>query len=325
MVRMTGAQMTWIPSSAKESTRSSGTPAASCSPLRHASAVSGHPPHPRAARAVRGPHGRWLRPRQRTHGHLPRHERARRDEPRHRHLTSWMDSTPVFALTGNVSATLGRTASRKPHHGITHRSQSTTPRHAARRDRPHVREAAHIFALAAPARCSSNPQGRVPGVGEYMARAGEPAWYKPTVEGTPADSPRGRADRPAERPISIAGHGISGATPTASSSTGGESRHPCDHDVPGLGGMPESHPLSYGWLACTACSTRTWPPTKDDSSSASAALRRPRDGALQGLQPRRQDLHSISTGEIGKNFPTTVPIVGSAKNVLPRLAEQSRS
>src|SRR4029079_2184214 len=81
--------------------------------------------------------------------------------------------------------------------------------------------------------------------------------------------------------------------------------------------------LSYGWLGMHGMFYANMAADKADLvigvglRFADRAI-----GQVKALNPGVKIVHiDIDPAEIGKNFPTTVPIVGSAKNVLPRLAE----
>jgi acetolactate synthase-1/2/3 large subunit len=92
----------------------------------------------------------------------------------------------------------------------------------------------------------------------------------------------------------------------------------------GIGGFPESHILSYGWLGMHGM---FYANMAADSADLVIGIGMRFDdramGRFKDFNPGVKIIHiDIDPAEIGKNFPTAVPIVGSAKNVLPRLAEQ---
>lgn len=245
--------------------------------------------------------------------------------------TSWMDSTPVFALTGNVSRSLlGKDGFQEADiTGITH----SITKHNYLVMRPDeipltVREAAHI--------CRSGRPGPVlvdiPK--DVFQESAEYEWpeqinlrgYKPTVEGH-AGMIRRAAELidQSERPIIISGHGVIWSDADRELVDLAEKAGiPVLTTFLGIGGFPESHPLSYGWLGMHGMFYANMAADKADLVIGVGMRFDDRAmGRFKDFNPGVKIIHiDIDPAEIGKNFPTTVPIVGSAKNVLPRLAEQ---
>ena len=245
--------------------------------------------------------------------------------------TSWMDSTPVFALTGNVSRSLlGKDGFQEADiTGITH----SITKHNYLVMRPEeiplsIREAAHICQTGRPGPVLVDiPKDVFQETAEYdWPEQINLRGYKPTIEGH-AGMIRRAAELidQAERPIIIAGHGVIWSDSHRELVELAEKANiPVITTFLGIGGMPESHDLSYGWLGMHGMFYANMAADKADLVIGVGMRFDDRAmGRFKDFNPGVKIIHiDIDPAEIGKNFPTTVPIVGSAKNVLPRLAEQ---
>ena len=247
--------------------------------------------------------------------------------------TSWMDSTPVFALTGNVARTLlGKDGFQEA--DITGITQPITKHNYlvmnAREIPLTIREAVHIATTGRPGPVLVD----IPK--DVFQETDEFDWpeqvrlrgYKPTVEGH-----AGMIKRAAElidqakRPIVIAGHGVIWADAHRELIEFAEKAGvPVITTFLGIGAFPESHPLSYGWLGMHGMYYANM--AADGADVVIGIGMRFDDramGRFKDFNPTAKIVHiDIDPAEIGKNFPTAVPIVGSAKNVLPKLTDQVR-
>ncbi|MDZ7729197.1 MAG: thiamine pyrophosphate-dependent enzyme [Dehalococcoidia bacterium] len=92
----------------------------------------------------------------------------------------------------------------------------------------------------------------------------------------------------------------------------------------GIGGFPEAHQLSYGWLGMHGMYYANM--AADNADVVIGVGMRFDDramGRFKDFNPNAKIVHiDIDPAEIGKNFATAVPIVGNVKNVLPKLTEQ---
>ncbi|MFN0145500.1 MAG: biosynthetic-type acetolactate synthase large subunit [Dehalococcoidia bacterium] len=245
--------------------------------------------------------------------------------------TSWMDSTPVFALTGNVSRTLlGRDGFQEADiTGITH---SITKHNYlvmnASEIALSIREAAHICRTGRPGPVLVD----IPK--DVFQEETEFDWpetvslrgYKPTTEGH-AGMIRRAAELidQAKKPIIIAGHGISwGDAQSELVELAEKAGIPVITTFLGLGGFPESHVLSYGFLGMHGM---FYANMAADAADLVIGIGMRFDdramGRFKDFNPGVKIVHiDIDPAEIGKNFKTAVPIVGDVKRVLPKLTAE---
>ncbi|MCZ2111377.1 MAG: biosynthetic-type acetolactate synthase large subunit [Dehalococcoidia bacterium] len=247
--------------------------------------------------------------------------------------TAWMDSTPVFALTGNVARTLlGKDGFQEA--DITGITQPITKHNYlvmnAREIALTVREATHIATTGRPGPVLVD----IPK--DVFQETDEFDWpeqvnlrgYKPTTEGH-AGMIRRAAELidQAKRPIIISGHGIIwGDAHKELVELAEKANIPVITTFLGIGGFPEDHPLSYGWLGMHGMFYANM--AADGADVVIGIGMRFDDramGRFKDFNPNAKIVHiDIDPAEIGKNFPTAVPIVGNAKNVLPKLTELVR-
>ena len=247
--------------------------------------------------------------------------------------TSWMDSTPVFALTGNVSRTLlGKDGFQEA--DITGITQPITKHNYlvmnANEIALSIREAAHIATTGRPGpvlvdipKDVFQEQAEFEWPAEVKLRG-----YKPTTEGHPGMIKKAaEAIDQAKRPIIIAGHGV----------IWGDAHHelvefaekaqiPVLTTFLGIGGFPESHVLSYGWLGMHGMFYANM--AADAADLVIGVGMRFDDramGRFKDFNPGVKIIHiDIDPAEIGKNFKTMVPIVGDAKRVLPKITAEMK-
>ncbi len=243
--------------------------------------------------------------------------------------TSWMDSTPVFALTGNVARTLlGKDGFQEADitgitHSITkHNYLVMNPSEIAMS----IREAAHICRTGRPGPVLVD----IPK--DVFQESTEFDWpeqvslrgYKPTTEGHPGMIRRAAEliDQ-AKRPLIISGHGIMWSDANRELAELAEKANiPVITTFLGIGGFPESHDLSYGWLGMHGMYYANM--AADNADVIIGVGMRFDDramGRFKDFNPTAKIIHiDIDPAEIGKNFPTAVPIVGDAKHVLGELS-----
>lgn len=247
--------------------------------------------------------------------------------------TAWMDSVPVFALTGNVSRTLlGKDGFQEADiTGITHSITKHNYLVMRAEEIPlTIREAAHICRTGRPGPVLVD----IPK--DVFQETAEFDWpekvhlrgYRPTYEGH-AGMIRRAAEliNQARRPIIIAGHGVIWSDAQAELVALAEKAEiPVITTFLGIGAFPEAHRLSYGWLGMHGMFYANM--AADNADVVIGIGMRFDDramGRFKDFNPGAKIIHiDIDPAEIGKNFPTAVPIVGSAKNVLPRLTEHVR-
>lgn len=244
--------------------------------------------------------------------------------------TAFMDSTPVLALTGNVARTLlGRDGFQEA--DITGITQPITKHNylvmQAENIAMSLREAIHIATTGRPGPVLVD----IPK--DVFQETAEFEWperinlrgYRPTIEGHPGMIRRAaELINQAERPIIIAGHGIIWGNATNELVELAEKANiPVITTFLGIGGFPESHVLSYGWLGMHGMFYANM--AADEADLVIGIGMRFDDramGRFSAFNPGVKIVHiDIDPAEIGKNFATAVPIVGDAKRVLPKLTE----
>ncbi|MBA7709354.1 Acetolactate synthase large subunit IlvB1 [subsurface metagenome] len=147
--------------------------------------------------------------------------------------------------------------------------------------------------------------------------------YKPTLEGHPTQIKKAaKLIAEAQRPLIIAGRGviISGGY-VELKQLAETAQIPVVTTLLGIGGFPESHVLSYGWLGMHGM---TYANMAVEAADAIIAIgMRFSERATCGVSnfaPRANIVHiDVDPAEIGKNVRVDVPIVGDAKLVLNAL------
>ncbi len=128
----------------------------------------------------------------------------------------------------------------------------------------------------------------------------------------------------AKRPLIYAGGGvIMGNAAKELTELAIKSNVPVTTTLMGLGAFPETHPLSLGMLGMHGTWYANMAITECDVLVAIGARFDDRvTGKLDGFSTKSKKVHiDIDPSCIGKNVPVQVPIVGSAKNILPTLTQ----
>jgi acetolactate synthase-1/2/3 large subunit len=248
--------------------------------------------------------------------------------------TSYLDSTPVLAITGNVTrALLGKDGFQEA--DITGITMPITKHNylvmRAADIAMTVREGVHIATTGRPGPVLID----IPK--DVFTEEAEFEWpeqvslrgYKPTTEGHP-----GMVRRAAEiidqakRPIVLAGHGVIwGNAQDELVAFAEKAGVPVVTTFLGIGGFPESHPLSYGFMGMHGMFYANMAADKADVIIGVGMRFDDRAmGRFKDFNPTAKIIHiDIDPAEIGKNFATHVPIVGDVKRVLPQLTSRVRT
>ena len=245
--------------------------------------------------------------------------------------TSFLDSTPMVAITGNVARTLlGKDGFQEA--DITGITQPITKHNylvmRAENIAMAVREAFHIARTGRPGPVHVD----IPK--DVFQEEAEFEWpeelslrgYRPTTRGHAGMIRRAaEAINAAERPIVIAGHGVVWGEATEELVAMAEKANiPVITTFLGIGGFPETHPLSYGFLGMHGMYHANM--AADEADVVIGVGMRFDDramGRFSDFNPGATIVHiDIDPAEIGKNLPTAVPVVGDVKRVLPDLADR---
>jgi acetolactate synthase-1/2/3 large subunit len=153
--------------------------------------------------------------------------------------------------------------------------------------------------------------------------------YQPTIEGNQKQIRlAAKALANSRRPVIYAGGGVinSGAAAELTELATCD-RFPVTCTVMGLGGFPAPHEQWLGMLGMHG--TRAANYSMDEADLIIAVGARFDDritGKLSEFAPRAKFIHiDIDPAEIGKNVAAHIPIVGDAKNILPRLTAEYRA
>ncbi|MCD6728018.1 MAG: biosynthetic-type acetolactate synthase large subunit [Solirubrobacteraceae bacterium] len=153
--------------------------------------------------------------------------------------------------------------------------------------------------------------------------------YQPTTEGNAKQIRQAaKALAAAVRPVLYTGGGVisAGASDELRElvEAGG---FPLTCTLNGLGSFPAPHPLWLGMLGMHGTRTANYAMDEADLIVAIGARFDDRvTGKLSEFAPRAKFVHiDVDPAEIGKNVPAHIPIVGDARNVLPRLTEEYRA
>src|SRR3954468_18247692 len=153
--------------------------------------------------------------------------------------------------------------------------------------------------------------------------------YQPTTEGN-AKQIRlaAKALANARRPVIYAGGGVVSADAAKELTELAESdRFPVTCTVMGLGGFPAPHEQWLGMLGMHGTRTANYAMDEADLICCVGARFDDRiTGKLSEFAPRAKFIHiDIDPAEISKNVPAHIPIVGDAKNILPKLTREYRA
>ena len=242
---------------------------------------------------------------------------------------AWMDSTPLVAITGQVSsALLGTDAFQETDiTGIT--TPITKHNYLVKR----VEDLAYVFHEAVHLASSGRPGPVLIDVTKdaQQARA-VPRW--PTELHLPGYRPRYEGSRwqirkaaellaHAERPLIMAGNGVIQAGASEELRALAERTGiPVITTLQGLGAFPQDHPLSlgmpgmHGWVHVNRAIQQC-----DVLLNVGARFDDRVTGKASTFAPRARVIHvDIDPSEIGKNVAVAVPIVGDARSVLGAIA-----
>jgi acetolactate synthase-1/2/3 large subunit len=153
--------------------------------------------------------------------------------------------------------------------------------------------------------------------------------YQPTTEGNQKQIRiAAKALANARRPIIYAGGGVVSAGAGAElTELATSDRFPVTCTVMGLGGFPGTHEQWLGMLGMHGTRAANYAMDEADLICAIGARFDDRvTGKLSEFAPRAKFIHiDIDPAEISKNVPAHIPIVGDAKNILPRLTAEYRA
>jgi acetolactate synthase I/II/III large subunit len=153
--------------------------------------------------------------------------------------------------------------------------------------------------------------------------------YQPTLEGNQKQIRlAAKALANARRPVLYAGGGVINADAAEElTELGTVDRFPVTCTVMGLGGFPAPHPQWLGMLGMHGTRAANYAMDEADLIVAIGARFDDRiTGKLSEFAPRAKFVHiDVDPAEISKNVPAHIPIVGDAKNILPRLTAEYRA
>jgi acetolactate synthase-1/2/3 large subunit len=153
--------------------------------------------------------------------------------------------------------------------------------------------------------------------------------YQPTVEGNQKQIRlAAKALANARRPVIYAGGGVVNADAAPELiELATSDRFPVTCTVMGLGAFPAPHEQWLGMLGMHGTRAANYAMDEADLIIAIGARFDDRiTGKLSEFAPRAKFIHiDIDPAEISKNVPAHIPIVGDAKNILPRLTAEYRA
>ncbi len=153
--------------------------------------------------------------------------------------------------------------------------------------------------------------------------------YQPTTEGNQKQIKlAAKALANCRRPVIYAGGGVVSANAAAElTELATADRFPVTCTVMGLGAFPGTHDQWLGMLGMHGTRTANYAMDEADLIVAIGARFDDRiTGKLSEFAPRAKFIHiDIDPAEISKNVPAHIPIVGDAKNILPRLTAEYRA
>jgi acetolactate synthase-1/2/3 large subunit len=246
-----------------------------------------------------------------------------------------MDSVPTVFITGQVRTELIGTdgfqeadilGSTLPF--VKHSFQLTDPREIPES----VHEAFHLASSGRPGPVLLDiPQDLSRADIEYVPRS-EPVelpGYKPSIEGnTKQIRIAAKAMANARRPVIYSGGGVVNANASEElRELATSDRFPLTSTVMGLGAFPASHEQWLGMLGMHGTRAANYAMDEADLIVAIGARFDDRvTGKLSEFAPRAKFIHiDVDPAEISKNVPAHIPIVGDAKQVLPKLTREYRA
>jgi acetolactate synthase-1/2/3 large subunit len=153
--------------------------------------------------------------------------------------------------------------------------------------------------------------------------------YQPTIEGNQKQIRlAAKALANSRRPVIYAGGGVVNANAAADlTELATSDRFPVTCTLMGLGGFPAPHDQWLGMLGMHGTRAANYAMDEADLICAVGARFDDRiTGKLSEFAPRAKFIHiDVDPAEISKNVPAHIPIVGDAKNILPRLTAEYRA
>jgi acetolactate synthase-1/2/3 large subunit len=153
--------------------------------------------------------------------------------------------------------------------------------------------------------------------------------YQPTIDGNQKQIRlAAKALANSRRPVIYAGGGVINANAAADlTELVLSDRFPVTCTVMGLGGFPAPHEQWLGMLGMHGTRTANYAMDEADLICAIGARFDDRiTGKLSEFAPRAKFIHiDVDPAEISKNVPAHIPIVGDAKNIMPRLTAEYRA
>jgi acetolactate synthase-1/2/3 large subunit len=153
--------------------------------------------------------------------------------------------------------------------------------------------------------------------------------YQPTTEGNQKQIRiAAKALASSRRPVIYAGGGVISAEAAAElTELATADRFPVTHTIMGLGAFPAAHEQWLGMLGMHGLRAANYAMDEADLIIAIGARFDDRiTGKLSEFAPRAKFIHiDVDPAEISKNVPAHIPIVGDAKNILPRLTAEYRA
>jgi acetolactate synthase I/II/III large subunit len=153
--------------------------------------------------------------------------------------------------------------------------------------------------------------------------------YQPTTEGNQKQIRlAAKALANARRPVIYAGGGVVNANAaTELTELATVDRFPVTCTLMGLGAFPAPHEQWLGMLGMHGTRAANYAMDEADLIVAIGARFDDRiTGKLDEFAPRAKFIHiDVDPAEISKNVPAHIPIVGDAKNIVPRLTAEYRS
>lgn len=245
--------------------------------------------------------------------------------------TAYLDSVPILAITGQVPTFfIGKDAFQEV--DITGITVPITKHNQLVLDTKDlamaIRESIYVAQTGRPGPVLIDlPRNILEGKAEFVfPEKVDPPGYKPKLFGHPPQIKKS-ADliNAAERPIIIAGHGVTISKAFQELKELAEKAQiPVVTTFLGIGCFPESHILSYGWLGMHGMGYANKAIYHSDLVIAIGMRFDDRaTGVVSAFAPQARIIHiDIDAAEIGKNLAADVPIVGDVKNVLQVLNKQ---
>jgi acetolactate synthase-1/2/3 large subunit len=246
-----------------------------------------------------------------------------------------MDSVPTVFITGQVRTELIGTDGFQEADvtGITlpvvkHSFLVTDPRQIPQ----YIHEAFHIASTGRPGPVLVDvPQDLSRADIEYEPAEGPPSLpgYKPSTEGNIKQIRlAAKALANSRRPVIYAGGGVVNANASQELIDFATSdKFPVTLTVMGLGAFPAPHEQWLGMLGMHGTRTANYAMDEADLILAIGARFDDRiTGKLSEFAPRAKFVHiDVDPAEISKNVPAHIPIVGDAKDVLPKFTREYRA